>query len=120
MAIVKGNDCNTRLFLDPCRSSSGQTVVLSALRADTHEMGGRWQGAVPHVWQQLAQDTLGLLAGECGPAAPPPSTTSGTGMQDAPSPGVISAPLVAPRSAAGSLVLSSPRAAAPGSTGEIN
>ena len=85
MAIVKGNDCNTRLFLDPWRSSSGQTVVLSALRADTHEMGGRWQGAVPQ-WQQLAQDTLGLLAGDCGPAAPPPSTTSGTGMQDAPSP----------------------------------
>ena len=119
MAIVKGNDCNTRLFLDPWRSSSGQTVVLSALRADTHEMGGRWQGAVPQ-WQQLAQDTLGLLAGDCGPAAPPPSTTSGTGMQDAPSPGVISAPLAAPRSAAGSLVLSSPRAAAPGSTGESN
>ena len=85
-------------------------MVLSALQADTHEMGGRWQEARAQ-WQQLAQDTLGLLAGDGGAAAPPPSTTSGTGMQDAPSPGVISAPLAAPRSAAGSLVLSSPRGA---------
>ena len=76
MAIVKGNDCNTRLFLDPWRSSSGQTVVLSALRADTHEMGGRWQEAVPQ-WQQLAQDTLGLLAGDGAAAAPPPSPPLG-------------------------------------------
>ena len=81
-------------------------MVLSALQADTHEMGGRWQEARAQ-WQQLAQDTLGLLAGDGGAAAPPPSKTSGTGMAGRPLPrrDLGSA---APRSAAGSLVLSSP------------
>ena len=46
-------------------------------------MGGWWQGAVPQ-WQQLAQDTLGLLAGDGGAAAPPPSKSSLTGMSGLP------------------------------------
>ena len=83
LAIIKGLTVTQGVLDSPVGLL---LVVLSALRADTHVMGGRWQEARAQ-WQQLAQDTLGLLAGQ-RPAPPPPpsSKTSLTGMAGRPLP----------------------------------
>ena len=73
LAIIKGLTVTQGVLDSPVGLL---LVVLSALRADTHVMGGRWQEARAQ-WQQLAQDTLGLLAGDGGAAAPPPSPPLG-------------------------------------------
>ena len=103
LAIIKGLTV-TQGVLD---SNVGlHLVVLSARRADTHVMGGRWQEAcsgsnLPRTlwvcWPGSGRRRLHHL----------PRQPLSQEWQDAPSPGVISA-LAAPRSAAGSLMLSSP------------
>ena len=116
LAIIKGLTVTQGVLDSPVGLL---LVVLSALRADTHVMGGRWQEARAQ-WQQLAQDTLGLLAGQ-RPAPPPPpsSKTSLTGMSGLPPP-PRDPGSVAARAAAGSFVARPPQPVAAGPISQSN